>query len=90
MGEVKWLSEQEQEAWVTRVTANALLDRMLDQRLRPDVSMSHVRYGILARISQAPGNEMRMRALAESVAISESGSRYQMARLEKRAASSNA
>jgi DNA-binding MarR family transcriptional regulator len=81
--EVKWLSDQEQQAWVTLVTASALLDRVLDQQLRADAGLSHVQYGILARIAQAPGGELRMVALADALAVSRSGLSYQMAQLEK-------
>jgi DNA-binding MarR family transcriptional regulator len=72
--EVKWLSDQEQQAWVTLVTASALLDRVLDQQLRADAGLSH---------AQAPGGELRMVALADALAVSRSGLSYQMAQLEK-------
>lgn len=83
MSEVRWLSEQEQQAWLTIVTASAMLDRTLDQQLRADAGLSHVQYGILARLSQAPDGQMRMLALAESMAVSSSGLSYQIAQMEK-------
>lgn len=83
MEEVRWLNEQEQEAWITLVTASALLDRVLDQELRADAGLSHIQYAILARLSRAPDGEMRMLGLAEAMAVTKSGLSYQIAQLEK-------
>jgi DNA-binding MarR family transcriptional regulator len=78
-----WLTEQQQEAWITFVNASSMLDRVLDQQLRADAGLSHVQYGILAHLEQAPGGALRMLPLAESMAITKSGLSYQIAQLEK-------
>lgn len=83
MNDTKWLNQHEKEAWVTFVSATSLLDRVLDQQLRTDAGLSHVQYGILARLSDAPDRSMRMQALAETMAIAKSGLSYQIAQLEK-------
>ncbi|MFF3846495.1 MarR family winged helix-turn-helix transcriptional regulator [Streptomyces sp. NPDC002328] len=83
MDEVRWLNEQEQQAWITLSTASALLDRVLDQQLRADSGLSQIQYGVLARLSQSPDGELRMLALAEAMAVSKSGLSYQITQLEK-------
>lgn len=83
MSEVNRLNPHEQQAWVTFVSATVLLNRMLDQQLRADAGLSHVQYGILARLSDAPGRSMRMLALAEVIGVSKSGLTYQIVQLEK-------
>lgn len=83
MNESKWLNQREQQAWLTYVTASTLLSRVLDQQLRTDAGLSHVQYGILARLGAAPDGSMRMLALAEAMAITKSGLTYQIVQLEK-------
>jgi DNA-binding MarR family transcriptional regulator len=80
---VKWLSQHEQQAWITLVTATVNLNRVLDQQLRADAGMSHVQYGILSRLADAPDGSMRMLALAEAMAVTKSGLTYQIVQLEK-------
>ncbi|GAA4721499.1 MarR family winged helix-turn-helix transcriptional regulator [Phytohabitans rumicis] len=83
MSKVKWLDQHEQQAWITFVTASALLNRVLDQQLRADAGLSHAQYGILTRLADAPDGSMRMLALAEALAVTKSGLTYQVAQLEK-------
>lgn len=83
VSEVKWLNQHEQQAWVTLITATLLLNRVLDQQLRADAGLSHVQYGILARLAGAPDGAMRMQALAEAMAVTKSGLTYQVVQLEK-------
>jgi DNA-binding MarR family transcriptional regulator len=83
VSKVKWLNPREQRAWVTLVTATELLNRALDQQLRADAGLSHVQYGILARLVGAPDGSMRMQALAEAMGVTKSGLTYQVLQLEK-------
>lgn len=83
MSEVEWLNQREQQAWMTFVTASALLNRVLDQQLRADAGLSHVQYGILTRLADAPDGSVRMLALAEALGVTKSGLTYQIAQLEK-------
>lgn len=83
MTKVKWLNQREQQAWVTLVTATVNLNRVLDQQLRADAGLSHVQYGILSRLADAPGGSMRMLALADAMAVTKSGLTYQIVQLEK-------
>ncbi|MGW3447729.1 MarR family winged helix-turn-helix transcriptional regulator [Streptomyces sp. NPDC001076] len=83
MEDSKWLNQREQQAWLTFITASALLSRVLDQQLRTDAGLSHVQYGILSHLAGAPDGSMRMLALAETLAVTKSGLTYQIAQLEK-------
>jgi DNA-binding MarR family transcriptional regulator len=83
VSEVKWLNQREQQAWITFVTASASLNRVLDQQLRTDAGLSHVQYGILARLADTPDGSMRMLALAEALGVTKSGLTYQIAQLVK-------
>jgi DNA-binding MarR family transcriptional regulator len=83
VSEVAWLDEHERQAWFTLVSATVLLNRALDQQLRADAGLSHVQYGILARLADAPDRSMRMLALAEAMTMTKSGLTYQIVQLEK-------
>jgi DNA-binding MarR family transcriptional regulator len=85
VSKVKWLDQREQQAWIMFVTASASLNRILDQQLRTDAELSHVQYGILARLTNTPDGSMRMLALAETLGVTKSGLTYQIAQLEKQA-----
>ncbi|MER5793236.1 MarR family transcriptional regulator [Streptomyces sp. NPDC001980] len=83
MNKSKSLTRSQEQAWLTLVTASTLLNRVLDQQLRTDAGVSHVQYGILARLTGAPDGSMRMLALAEALAVTKSGLTYQIVQLEK-------
>jgi DNA-binding MarR family transcriptional regulator len=83
MSHPRWLSDEEQQAWRAFLRAHALLDRRLDQQLKRDAGLSHLQYEILARLSGAPGRELRMAELAETVTNSKSGVTYQIGQLEQ-------
>jgi len=69
--------------WQALLSAGALVDRELDQRLKEDVGLSHLQYEILVRLGAAPGRAMRMTELAERLVNSKSGLTYQVGRLEE-------
>jgi DNA-binding MarR family transcriptional regulator len=83
MAEPTWLDDDEMRAWRAFVSAAALVDRRLDQQLKESVGISHLQYGILARLSDHCDHEMRMTELAGSVLNSKSGLTYQISQLEK-------
>ncbi|MEV7734453.1 MarR family transcriptional regulator [Streptomyces sp. NPDC088921] len=83
MGHTRWLTGEETRAWMAFFSAAALLNRRLDQQLKDDADLTHVQYEILARLSGAEGQELRMTELAESVYASQSGVTYQITQLEK-------
>jgi DNA-binding MarR family transcriptional regulator len=83
MADPNWLDDEEMRAWLAFIATSALLDRRLDQQLRDDVGLSHLQYEILAQLSAAEGNAMRMTELAANLLNSKSGLTYQVSQLEK-------
>jgi DNA-binding MarR family transcriptional regulator len=83
MTEPRWLSERELEAWEGFLLAGTILGRRVEQQLQDDAGLSHSQYEVLARLSTAPGGELRMTELAGLSKTSKSGLTYQVAQLEK-------
>ncbi|MEV6001472.1 MarR family transcriptional regulator [Streptomyces griseomycini] len=83
MGHTRWLNDEEKRAWTAFTTAHALLYRRLEQQLKREFGLSGLQYEILARLSGAPGREMRMAELAAALVNSKSGLTYQIGQMEK-------
>ena len=83
MSEPRWLTQNEQRAWRAFLFAGLLVDDHLDRQLRRDAHMSHDYYGMLARLSEAPGLSLRMSDLAERTASSPSRLTHAVTNLEK-------
>ncbi len=81
--EVRWLTASEQVAWRSYLRANRELDAALDRDLQA-VGVSLSEYELLSMLSEAPGAEMRMSALAELIVQSRSRVTHTAARLERR------
>jgi DNA-binding MarR family transcriptional regulator len=62
--DVKWLSHQELAAWVRLAAVMGLLLGVLDSQLRRDAGLTHFQYYVLATLSEAPQQSLRMTALA--------------------------
>lgn len=84
MSEPRWLSEAEMAAWLPLVRLVTLLPQRLDRQLRDDAGISHVYYQILAMLSQAPDEQLRMSELAALTATSPSRLSHAVATLEAR------
>ena len=84
MGEVRWLDDEEQQAWrlLLRVTLT-LVDR-LDEQLRRHHRISLGDYEILAHLSGAPDEGLRMRDLADRALVSRSRLTHTVDRLVTR------
>jgi len=80
----RWLSEREMAAWLPFVTVLHLLPQALDKQLRDDAGIPHGYYQVLAMLSGAPGNVMRMSELARLTAMSVSRLSHAVASLEQR------
>jgi len=61
---VRWLSDKELGAWIRLVSVCELLPAALDSQLRRDAGLSHYEYFLLARLSGAPEQTLRMSTLA--------------------------
>lgn len=78
-----WLTDSEQTVWRAYLRGSRLLTEALDHDLQPHgVSLSE--YEILALLSEAPGEGMRMSVLAEIVVYSRSRLSHTAMRLERR------
>lgn len=64
MTETRWLSDDEQKAWVRFAAVLELLPAALDLQLTRDEHLTHFDYFTLAMLSEAPGRLLRTSALA--------------------------
>jgi DNA-binding MarR family transcriptional regulator len=83
MAEPKWLDARELAAWEDFLAVSTILIRRVEQQLKDEAGLSHPQYEVLARLSVAPGGELRMTELAGAALTSKSGLTYQVAQLEK-------
>ncbi len=79
----RWLTAQQQRAWRAYLVATTLLTERLDRDLRELHDLSLPEYEILVRLSEAPGHQLRMAMLAESVSHSRSRVTHTVARMEQ-------
>ena len=80
---VRWLDEQEQQAWRAVLRSSHLVRLAMEEALDAhDVSMGE--YELLSMVSEAPGARMRMSELAELVVQSRSRVSHTATRLERR------
>ena len=78
----RWLTEQEQRAWLAWLGASELLMSALDAQLQRDAGFPHAYYAILAQLSQAPERTLRMSDLAGVVNASPSRLSHAIGKLE--------
>jgi len=64
-GPNRWLDAEEQEAWRALIKVVARLPVELDRQLQRDGGMSHFEYMVLAGLSEAPDQTLRMSQLAQ-------------------------
>lgn len=81
--EPRWLSDEEQRAWLAYVHATTLLEDHLDRQLQRDAGMPHLYYHLLVVLSSAPQRRLRMTELAMQTKITRSRLSHAVARLEK-------
>ena len=80
----EWLTESEMAAWLPLVHLVTLLPQHLDKQLREDAGIGHVYYQVLAMLSDAPGQELRMGELARCTGTSLSRLSHAVTALERR------
>jgi len=78
-----WLEPDEQATWRAFVVANRLLFDQLDRELQRDAGLPHSYYEILVRLSEEPGEALRMSELAQRTQSSRSRLSHAVARLEE-------
>lgn len=84
MGETRWLTPEEQDAWRSFMGGCRALFTAVDAQLQRDAGMPLAYYEILVRLSEAPGRALRMSQLAEASTSSKSRLSHAVARLEER------
>lgn len=81
---VKWLCDEELDAWLSVVRLTTWLPWSIDQQLRRDSDLAMVEYQVLAMLSNSPERAMRMSTLAELTNASLSRLSHLVKRLENR------
>jgi len=79
----RWLTDREQRAWRAYLVATARLQEVLDRDLQAQSGMPHTYYMILAMLSEAPENGIRMSELAEVLKSSVSRLSHAVRKLEE-------
>ena len=79
----KWLTEDQQHAWRSWISATTLLDARLSRELTEQHGLTIADYEILVRLSEADDRWMHMSELADHVLSSRSRLSHQVDRLEK-------
>ncbi|GAA4880994.1 MarR family winged helix-turn-helix transcriptional regulator [Saccharopolyspora cebuensis] len=84
MQEPRWLTDVEQRAWRKFAALITVLPAALESQLQRDEELTHFGYWVLAMLSEAPGEELRMTELATRANASPSRVSHVVARLEQR------
>ena len=80
----RWLDEDEQRTWRSFLATPELLYAALDRQLQRDAGITHASYIVLAMLSEAPDQALRMSDLAVRANSSPSRLSHAVARLEER------
>jgi DNA-binding MarR family transcriptional regulator len=80
----RWLDDEQQDTWRAFNAAMHKLRWALECQLQEDAGLSFIEYHALARLSESPGNTMRMSELADVTNASLSRLSHLITRLERR------
>ena len=78
------LEPEEWELWHAWMRAQRLLARELDRDLQRDHGITKAEFSVLVTLHQAPGGELRVGALVESLSWEKSRVSHQLTRMENR------
>ncbi|MER6081356.1 MarR family transcriptional regulator [Streptomyces sp. NPDC001833] len=70
-------------AYFALMEAGALLQQLVEQQLRDEGDLTYIQFRVLAQLTEAPAQSLRMTDLADGVVYSRSGLTYQADRLEQ-------
>ena len=79
---MEWLNQEQQAAWRAFIMGHQLLLDRLDRDLRESHGISLNEYEVLVRLSEAPGQSMRMATLADAMCHSRSRLTHTVGRME--------
>ena len=80
---VRWLTDQEREAWLAVAALTVKLPGALDAQLQADAGLSFFEYMVLAVLSEQPDRTMQMSDIAAFASASLSRLSHTATRLEK-------
>jgi DNA-binding MarR family transcriptional regulator len=80
---MKWLSTQQQQAWIGLLAATSGLAFVCDRELQDDAGISFDTYAVLGALSEAPKMTLHMSELAGIAGHSQSRLSHAVARLER-------
>ena len=81
--EADWLDAEELKAWRALILLVQLLPGALDRQLQADSGLAHSDYAVLATLSSAPDERLRMSDLAELMDFSPSRLSHAITRIER-------
>jgi DNA-binding MarR family transcriptional regulator len=82
--EIKWLTADQLESWMSVVRLMTWLPWSIDQQLRRDSNLQMIEYQVLAALSGSPGHTARMGSLAGITNTSMSRLSHLFDRLERK------
>src|SRR5437868_3937174 len=82
-GEPDWLDDAEQAVWRQYINVMRLLPDRLNASLVKSHDLTLIDYEVLARLSEAPQQRLRMTELAEGALLSKSRLSHQISRMER-------
>jgi DNA-binding MarR family transcriptional regulator len=84
MDEMRWLDDEEQQAWRGLISGMAALERRLERELHDRFDLSMDDYAILVLLSESGGRRVRMSQLSSQALIPKPQITYRIGRLEKK------
>lgn len=84
MAETGAVTPEEWDLWDTWMRAQRLLVQEIDRGLQRDFGISKAEFSVLVTLRKAPGHQMRVGDLAESLAWEKSRVSHQLTRMENR------
>ena len=84
MGQSDMLEPQEWDLWDRWMRAQRLLAQEIDRRLQGEFGISKPEFSVLMTLLRAPGREMRVADVAESLGWDKSRVSHQLTRMERR------
>jgi DNA-binding MarR family transcriptional regulator len=83
MGDVDWLSAEEQRVWRNYIAATRMVESELERQLQRDSGLPTTYYEIMVSLSEAPERTLRMSELADRSRFSRSRLSHAVARMEQ-------
>jgi DNA-binding MarR family transcriptional regulator len=83
MGDVHWLSPEQQRVWRNYMAATRMVESGIERQLQRDAGMPVTYYEIMVSLSEAPDRTLRMSELADRSRLSRSRLSHAVARMEQ-------